>query len=316
MASPAARRTLDLEGHRGARGLEPENTLQAFTRALEIGVTTLELDLGVTKDGVLVVSHERRLSPDHTRDARGAWTSGPGPAIRSLTFAELQQYDVGRLRPGTAYAQRFPEQHGRDGVRIPAFREVVELTRRAGNSRVRFNVETKLNPEHPDEAPAPEAFADLVVAALRGFGLEQRATVQSFDWRTLRRVQAAAPEIDTVALTIQSPGEDNIQAGRAGRSPWLGGLDADDFGGSLPRLVQALGARAWSPYAPNLTRESLREAHELGLAVIVWTVNEPTDLDALIELGVDGIISDYPDRLRAAAARRGLPLPDPTPVRP
>jgi glycerophosphoryl diester phosphodiesterase len=312
MASPGVR-PLDLQGHRGARGLEPENTLPAFARALEIGVTTLELDLGVTRDGVLVVSHDRRLHPDHARDASGAWIPGPGPTIRSLSFAELQRYDVGRLRPGSLDALRFPEQHARDGVRVPALREVVELTRRAGSSEVRFNVETKLDPRHPEEAPGPEEFADLVVAFLRAEGLAARATVQSFDWRTLRRVQENAPDIVPAALPMVSGGDDNVQAGRAEKSPWLAGLRAGDFAGSAPRLVHALGAPVWSPDARDLTRESLAQAHERGLRVVTWTVNDAAHLDAVIELGVDGVISDYPDRLRQAAARHGLPLPPPTP---
>jgi glycerophosphoryl diester phosphodiesterase len=314
--APAGGRAFDLQGHRGARGLEPENSLPAFARALAIGVTTLELDLGMTRDGVLVVSHDRRLHPERTRDATGAFIAAPGPLVHELTYAELQRYDVGRLRPGSAEALRFPEQRGRDGVRVPALADLLALVRRAGNGDVRFNVETKLHPLLPREAPAPEAFADALVRLLREERLTARATVQSFDWRTLRRVQAVAPEIATVALTVQTPEDDNLASGRSGRSPWLAGLDADDFAGSVPRLVQALGTRVWSPYHGNLTPAALREAHALGLRVIPWTVNEPAQMSALIALGVDGLISDYPDRLRAAAARAGLSLPAPSPAAP
>src|SRR5215831_2778600 len=117
----------DLQGHRGARGLAPENTLEAFATALKIGVTTLELDLGVSKDGVVVVSHDRVLNPDHTRGPDGEFLSGPGPRIHDLTLAELQTYDVGRLKPGTAYAAAFPQQRAVDGARIPTLSEVFSL---------------------------------------------------------------------------------------------------------------------------------------------------------------------------------------------
>lgn len=315
-ACSAPPRAVDLQGHRGARGLEPENTLPAFARALSIGVTTLELDLGLTHDGVLVVSHDRRLDADHARDADGRWITAPGPTISSLTLAELRRFDLGRLRPGCADARRFPAQQPRDGTRIATLREVFALARRAGNDEVRFNVETKLDPTRPDETTTPEAFADELVRVLREEGLTSRTTVQSFDWRTLRHVRAVAPEIATAALTIRSLGEDNVSPDRSGRSPWLAGHDPAAHGGSLPRAVKALGARIWSPWNVNLAPAALREAHALGLEVVTWTVNEPERMEALIDLGVDALISDYPDRLRAVAARRGLPLPRATPVEP
>lgn len=309
-------RPVDLQGHRGARGLEPENTLPAFARALSIGVTTLELDLGLTRDGVLVVSHDRRVSPDHTRGPDGRWVAAPGPTIFSLTLDDLRRFDLGRLRPGSADAARFPGQQPRDGTTFATLRDVFALVRRAGNLEVRFNVETKLDPTRPEETTTPEAFADELVRVVREEGLADRTTIQSFDWRTLRRVHAVAPEIATAALTIRSLGEDTLSPDRSGPSPWLAGHDPAAHGGSLPRAVKALGARVWSPWHVNLTPAALREAQALGLTVVTWTVNEPERMEALIDLGVDALISDYPDRLRAVAARRGLALPRATPVTP
>jgi glycerophosphoryl diester phosphodiesterase len=143
-----------------------------------------------------------------------------------------------------------------------------------------------------------------------------RTTLQSFDWRTLRYAQRVAPEIPTVCLTTQQPGDDNVQVGQPGPSPLLAGLDVDDFAGSVPRLVRAAGCAVWSPNARDLTAATLTEAHKEGLKVVVWTVNEESEMNALVESGVDGIISDYPDRLRRVLARRGVPLPTPTRVRP
>ncbi len=313
VAAPTVKRQVDWQGHRGARGLRPENTLAGFAHALGLGVTTLELDLGVTRDGVVVISHDPELNPDHTRDANGRWLETTRPALFSLTLAELRRYDVGRLRPGTAYALRFASQAAVDGERVPTFAELAALVRRSGNTQVRFNVETKIDPRFPQRTLAPEAFADAVIDVLRAEGLAARSTIQSFDWRTLRRVQTRAPEIARVCLTSQSV-DDTVQAGRAGPSPWLGGLDADDFGGSVPRLVQAAGAAVWSPFYGDVTAATVAQAHELGLRVVVWTANEPELIDALLDMGVDGIISDYPDRLRQAAQRHGLAYPEPTPV--
>ena len=315
-APSSAPATFDLQGHRGARGLAPENTMAAFRRALALGVSTLELDTGVTRDGVVVVGHDERLNPDFTRDAAGKWIDPPGPVVFALTRAELLSYDVGRLKPGTPYAARFPEQQPADGQRMPTLAEVFALAPTLRNTTVRFNVETKLDARHPELTAAPEAFADAVIAVVRAANMTDRTTLQSFDWRTLRYAQKVAPEIQTVCLTVQQPGDDNIQAGRPGPSPLLAGLDVDDYGGSVPRLVKAAGCAIWSPNARDLTAETLAEAHKEGLKVVVWTVNEESEMNALAESGVDGIISDYPDRLRRVLARRGVSLPAPTRVRP
>jgi glycerophosphoryl diester phosphodiesterase len=292
---------LDLQGHRGARGLAPENTLAAFARALELGVDTLELDLGVTADDVLVVLHDPALNPAIAR-LDGAWLRQPTPIVRELSLAELKRYDVGRLDPTNRYASRYPEQEPVDGERIPTLAEVVELTRQTAEPAVSFNIETKLSPREPDLTPSPERFAELVVTEVRRLGITERATIQSFDWRTLRIVNELAPEIDTVCLTAQQSWLDNIELGRPGGSAWLGGLDVDDHGGSVPRLVEAAGCSVWSPYFGDLTEARLEEAHALGLQVVVWTVNELADMRRLIAMGVDGIISDYPDRLIEVAA--------------
>ena len=308
--------SFDLQGHRGARGRRPENTLPAFAEALRIGVTTLELDLGLTKDGVLVVGHDPRLSGDVARGRDGRWLDRRGPALSSLTFAELQSYDVGRLRPGSIYAARFPEQIGADGVRMPRFDEVLALAERAGNRQVRFNVEIKIDLRDPEATPPPAAFADVVVASVRERGLASRVTLQSFDWRGLARVREVAPEIERSCLTSEQPGEDTVQAAAAGPKPWLSGLDPQAFAGSVPRLVAAARCQVWSSDFRDVSAARVREAHGLGLKVLPWTVNEPVDMERLMDLGVDGIITDYHDRLRAVMARRGLPLPPATPVEP
>ena len=294
--------SLDLQGHRGARGLLPENTLPAFERALELGMTTLELDCGLTRDGVVVVAHDRALNPDFTRDAQGDWLAGVGPAIRDLTYAELARYDVGRLKPGTQYAGQFPRQQPIDGTRIPALADVFELARRGAHT-VRFNIETKLSPLAPDETAPPEAIVAAVLSAIRKAGMESRVTIQSFDWRTLAIVQSTAPSIPTVYLTAESASPRNIPTDGS-PSPWTAGHELGAHGGSLPRMVKAAGGAVWSPYHGDLTPERLREAHALGLEVVVWTVNVEADMQRFIAWGVDGIISDYPDRLAKVARSR------------
>jgi len=304
----ASAQAFDLQGHRGARGLAPENTLEGFALALSIGVTTLELDLAMTRDNVLVVSHDRRLNPDHTRGPDGKFLDAEGPPIRTLTLAELQTYDVGRLKPGSAYAAALPEQRPADGARIPTLAALFGEVARAGADHVRFNIETKITPTSGAETPDPEAFAAAVAAAIRAAGLTARTSVQSFDWRTLTAMRSIAPEVERVCLTAEALNFDTIKRGEPGPSPWTAGLDIDDFG-SVPHLVAAAGCAVWSPLYRNAKPDDIKAAKALGLKVIPWTVNERADMERLIALGVDGLITDYPDRLRAVMAAKEMPLP-------
>ena len=305
----------DLQGHRGARGLAPENTLPAFARALSIGVTTLEMDAALTEDDVVVIAHDRRLNPDIVRGSDGRWLAGRTPAIRELTYRELQRYDVGRIKPGSDYSRRFPEQRRQDKVRIPTLDEVFELTRHARNADVRFNIETKISPEAPEDTAPPDVFVRALVKVVRDSGMAQRTTIQSFDWRTLAIVQKAAPEIATSYLSSQQQTLDNIQAGHREQSPWTAGIRYRDHG-SVPKMVKAAGGKIWSPNAVDVTEALVKEAKSLGLTVLPWTVNERAEMERLIDWGVDGLITDYPDRLREVMAAKSLPLPRATPVTP
>lgn len=304
-ATPIA--AFDLQGHRGARGLAPENTLAAFDTALEAGVSTIETDLAVTRDGVVVISHDPRLDPALVRGPDGAWLAARGPAIRSLSLAELKVYDIGRLDPASAYARQWPQQRARDGERFPTLSELFDLVR-TRKARVRFNLETKITPGSADEVVDPRTFVELAVAEIRKAGVADRTTLQSFDWRTLLIAKRIAPDIRTSCLTARFPNFDTVMVDATGRSPWQGGLDPTVDGPTLPRLAKAAGCAIWSPNAASVTSALVGEAHALDLAVLPWTVNDPAEAARLIELGVDGLITDYPDRVRRQLAERGLAI--------
>jgi len=306
-------RSLDIQGHRGARGLLPENTLTAFARALSIGVTTLELDCAITRDGVVVVSHDSTLNPDITRGEDGHWIPRGDLAISQFTFDELRCFDVGRIDPASEYAGRFPHQEAVDGTRMPKLEDVFALARRAGNGTVRFNIETKISPLHPQRTVASDVFAKTLINVIQRNRLQERAVVQSFDWRTLAVAQREAPEIETAYLSAQQTFTDNILA-RETASPWNAGLHVSHFAGSIPRMIKAAGGAIWSPYFGEVDVATINEAQSLGLKVVVWTVNTEADMRRMIALGVDGIISDYPDELRRVAGELGFALPPSTPI--
>ncbi len=307
--SGCATQRFDAQGHRGARGLAPENTLAAFERSLDVGVTTLEMDIGVTKDGVVVVHHDRTLNPDITRDANGTFLTVRGAEISSLTYAELQRFDMGRINTESAYGKTFTSQTPRDGERIPTLASVFALTAKRGATLIRFNIETKLSPLIPEETASPDRMVSALIDEIRRAGVESQTTIQSFDWRTLRIAQTKAPNIATVYLTNQQGQNETVQLGKPGASPWLGGFDVDDYGGSIPKLVKAAGGVVWSPNFRDVTEPLVRETQALGLKLIPWTVNDIADMKRLIEWKVDGIITDYPDRLREVMRGLDMALP-------
>jgi glycerophosphoryl diester phosphodiesterase len=304
----------DIEAHRGGRALFPENTLPSFANALSMGVDTLELDIGVTKDGAIVVSHERGLNPDLARNADGVYVAPPGIPFVQLQLEDVKKYDVGQIRPGSAYAAQFPEQRVVPGTRIPTLKEVLELVRKSGDSHVRLNIETKIDPNHPQESPDPQRFVTLLLEFLQAEKFSDRVMVQSFDWRTLQLVQKLAPAIPTVYLTLQKGSAPTVFLDKA--SDWTAGFNPAEHASSLPRTIKAAGGAIWSPYFGDVNPALISESHSLGLSVVVWTVNKPEDMVRMIDIGVDGIISDHPELLRKVAGEKGIALPKGSPVTP
>lgn len=306
---PTAKQHFDLEAHRGGRGLAPENTLAAFDNAIDLGVTTLELDIGLTADGVVVISHDTSLNPDHTRDASGARLAPrSGASIRSLTLAQLQTYDVGRLNPSSNYGKQFALQQPRDGERIPTLASLFERvqTRGANAATVRFNIETKIDPNKPGETAAPEPMVRALLAEIDKAKMAGRVTVQSFDWRTLALVGQLAPQLPRAYLTTPRTLQD---------PRWTAGLALSNFA-SVPQMVKAASANGagpviWSPAYADLSPAVIKEAQKLGMTVLPWTVNQRADMQRLMDWGADGIITDYPDMLRDLMRERGLALPPP-----
>jgi glycerophosphoryl diester phosphodiesterase len=264
MTAQAADRIL-VHGHRGARARYPENTIPAFEYAIGIGVDVLEMDVAVTKDNVLVISHDPHLNPEICQ--------GPVPnaLIHSLTLAQVREYDCGALRN-----PRFPTQHPVPGTRIPTLDEVLNL---APKGKFEFNIETKIFLDHPDYTPPPEVFAQLMLDVIRKHRLESRVMLQSFDFRTLHAMKKIAPEIRRVALYEGKPK-------------------------SFVEIAREGDATIVSPLYTLVTPQLVREAHAAGLQVVPWTANKVQDWDALIDAKVDAIISDDPEALIAHLKER------------
>jgi glycerophosphoryl diester phosphodiesterase len=300
--------------HRGGAGLRPENTLAAFAHALDLGVDGFELDVHVAKDGTVVVFHDDALKPEIVRDGDGRWLDAPGPLIKDLTFADLQTYDIGRLKPGTKYAARNPKQTAQDGERIPRLADVIWLINRQGGSE-RLWIELKTNFIDRTRTASPEVMAKTVVRVLKREKFLDRAVLVGFDWPALIAAKKIEPKVKCWFTTLPqswfgeappppehgpppAPELEMLRAAERSAAPWTGGYDRAKHG-SVIKAAKAAGADGWFPYYADINRATLAEARDLGLAVGAWTVNDNNDLARLADLGVDGLCTDYPDRLSA-----------------
>ncbi|MFA6002461.1 MAG: glycerophosphodiester phosphodiesterase [Elusimicrobiota bacterium] len=316
----AAPKLFDAEAHRGGRDARPEDTLVAFAYALELGVTTLEMDMQMTKDGRIVISHNPFMNPALAQGPDGKYVEPDKYDIRALTLKEIQKFDVGTMNPkaGDYYEGHGKTQIAVPGTRIPTLEEVFELAKAYGNDQVFFNIETKSYPAGPEakNSPDPAVFVKKFHAIVDKYHMAERVFLQSFDWRTLREMKKLDPNIALVALTCEQPswGRDGMyrQIGEPGPSPWMAGLDIDDYKGDYVKAAKAIGADIVSPYWEELSNELVSEAHTLGMKVVPWTVNNAQKMNMLLDMGVDGIISDQPARLREVLVKRGLPVAEPT----
>ena len=307
-------KTLELVGHRGARGLITENTLAGFARTLAIGVHTLELDVHLSSDGVVVVHHDPCLNPDTTQDAQGHWLDAPSAPVHELSLDELQRYRLCSPRPGSDYAGLFPEQQGDSAQRIPSLEQVIDLIQASGNRQLRLIIEMKLDARTPLQGTPVDTLCDAVVAVLERRGMLQRSCLQSFNWRAILHAQHQHPQIRCAFLSVQRHTWNSISGEDGANSPWTGDYQIRDYDHCLPTMIQAASGTIWAPYYGDLDAEILARAHGLDLRVVVWTVNETKDMLRLMALGVDGIITDYPDRLRQVMEAQGYALPVPSPV--
>ena len=318
----------DIEAHRGGLGLRPESSLAAFAHALRLGVTTLELDVQITEDGQAVVTHDRRTNPVVCRDTGPAVEGDPefpylGKLVKDLTVAQLSVLDCGTRRPDDPRVDPVVD------TQIPVTQshmvlldEVLALVNEAGaggEGGVRLNVEIKVEAGATEETGPREQFVQVTVDAVRRADLVGNVSIQSFDWGALKRVRKVEPRLPIVALVDP----ELLQAGRPGESPWLGGVDIDDFEGDPVRAAASFDADAISPvhgdpqtgsvldtgYRPYTTVEMVDAAHAAGMRVVPWTVDDIATMNRLIDMNVDGIITNYPDRLRDLLEVRGALLP-------
>ncbi len=291
-----------LIGHRGARGVMPENTMEGFEFALNAGVRAMEFDVVLTREKTPVITHNHHLLNAATRGDDGNWLRGDELKVAELSLSEIKKLDVGGLDGRTIYGKRFPDQVFMSDVRVPRLEELLDFAAQPEGKDLLLLLEMKSEPSNTGERRGCTTIVDAVVEAVRTKGLEHRTILHSFDWSVLEECARVAPEIPRSYLSQMpenedEPGEDSQKS----VSP-----DFHALGTSIPQAVAAAGGKLWCPYFMDVTPDRVAEAHELGLLVSTWTVNETDEINAMIDAGVDGIITDYPGRAQRILLGRGL----------
>lgn len=270
------KRAIDIQGHRGARGLLPENSIRGFVKAIDLGVNTLELDLCITKDKLVVVSHEPFISSEICLDSDRNMISEEQSKqlnIYQMDYVEVRSYDCGSLMH-----PRFRSQGKVKAVKpllSEVFRRIEDYYVKNNITPLAYNIEIK-SMQETDEVyhPAPEEFSDLVFDQIEGVIDWSRVTIQSFDFRVLQYFSEKHPEVQLAQLIEND-------------KPWQENVDELGF---KPEI--------YSCYYKLLTKEIIEELHSENIRVIPWTINEIPEMEELISWGVDGIITDYPDRAK------------------
>ena len=311
----------DLEAHRGGRDVRPENTLYSYAYAIELGATSIECDMQLTKDGQIVMSHNPILNSDITRDKNGNYIENNKYDIRLMTVDELKKFDVGVMDPNCG---EYYDLHGKTqftyDAKIPTLEELMQLIQSYGDKNIVLNIETK---SYPDPASAgyknnadPKKFVEVFNNIVKKYDMENRVVLQSFDWQTLIEMKKLNPNISTSALWQEQPSwgrdSESLRRYEKKKSPWLGGLDIKDYQGNPVKAAHAIGADIISPYYTEISKQDVDEAHSLGMKVVPWTVNNEKDMNMLLDMGVDGIISDKPWLLKQVLEKRNIKLHTPT----
>lgn len=287
----------EIYAHRGLAAYWPENTLIGFQKSLELGVDALDIDVSLTKDNIVVGSHDPFLNKDLTRDPDGKWLKNNKLIVNDFTFAELQVYDVGSIRPRSWTSKQFPNQKKLDNIRIPSLDQVIELIKKY-DTKTKLQIEIKTNPKH-DSDEYVQKFVQAIIGTLTKHDFLKKAELQSFDWRSLIYAKKINSKVNTSFITQQSL-ERNVfkSLGMPKGRSWTAGYNLKDYDNSIIKVLKAAGADNWSPFYKNVTKQLVQEAHANNIRVIPWTADSIIDMKKLINDGVDGIITNKSDVLK------------------
>ena len=292
-------------GHRGARGEIVENSIEGFEHTFALGIKAIEFDVLISQDKIPVLSHDFHLTPSMTKDEAGNWLEDTEFKIFDKSYDELSKYNIVSFDPESKYGKRFKKQKPVRNAKIPKLSDLFKLVSKENNKDVFLNLEIKSTPIRTGLTPSPSDTVSLILKDIDKYKLEDRIVISSFDWRILTELKKLNPKILRSFLTLQqdlSTKKKTIFED----SPWLGKKFPLDDLFLLPKIIKSLEGHVWSVFYRDVTKQNIDLAHELGLAVIVWTVNRESDIVRMIEYGVDGIITDYPKKTQDICLSRNI----------
>ena len=296
---------IKIYGHRGARGDLPENTLESFKYLFKNNINAYETDILISKDLIPVITHDFRLDPSFTKDNEGNWITDENIIIFDLSYDELLKFDVGSLNKLSRYGRRFVNQKTLENQKIPKLSELLELSSKNKSENLLINLEIKSTPDEENLTPGPEEMVKLVMQEVNKSNLQNKIIISSFDWRTLTEIKNFYPEISRAYLSFQQQTGIKIKNTIYNRSPWMSYLPFFETY-ELPKIIKSQGGKAWHPYHKDITKKLVDISHQEDLPVNVWTVNEENDMLKMIEYGVDGIMTDYPLRLKELCDKENI----------
>ena len=296
---------IKIYGHRGARGDLPENTLESFKYLFKNNINAYETDILISKDLIPVITHDFRLDPSFTKDNEGNWITDENMIIFDLSYEELLKFDVGSLNKLSRYGRRFVNQKTLENQKIPKLSELLELSSKNKSENLLINLEIKSTPDEENLTPGPEEMVKLVMREVNKSNLQNKIIISSFDWRTLTEIKNFYPEISRAYLSFQQQAGIKIKNTIYNRSPWMSYLPFFEKY-ELPKIIKSQGGKAWHPYHKDITKKLVDISHQEDLPVNVWTVNEEYDMLKMIEYGVDGIMTDYPLRLKELCDKENI----------
>lgn len=296
---------IKIYGHRGARGDLPENTLESFKYLFDNAINAYETDILISKDLIPVITHDFRLDPSLTKDKEGNWIKDEDIKIFDLTYDEISKFDVGSLNKLTRYGRRFVNQRSLENQKIPKLSELLELSSKNVLQNLLINLEIKSTPDEKNLTPDPKDLVQIVLNEINNSNLKDKIIISSFDWRILREVKKQSPEIPRAYLTFQQEKGMKIKKTIYSKSPWIDHIPLTIVY-DLPKIIKELGGSAWHPYYKDINKKAVKDAHDNNLPVNVWTVNDEDDMLKMIEYGVDGIMTDYPLRLKNLCEKRSI----------
>ncbi len=296
---------IKIYGHRGARGDLPENTLESFKYLFKNNINAYETDILISKDLIPVITHDFRLDPSFTKDNEGNWITDENIIIFDLSYDELLKFDVGSLNKLSRYGRRFVNQKTLENQKIPKLSELLELSSKNKSENLLINLEIKSTPDEENLTPTPEEMVKLVMKEVNKSNLQNKIIISSFDWRTLTEIKNLYPEISRAYLSFLQQAGIKIKNTIYNRSPWMSYLPFFEKY-ELPKIIKSQGGKALHPYHKDITKKLVDISHQQDLPVNVWTVNEENDMLKMIEYGVDGIMTDYPLRLKELCDKENI----------